>query len=1018
MESKYYKYLQKIVNYQKGSGVVELPINGHKYVISIFKKNGLEYLPERVFPLDEQIQIKNGLNSLQSEFFILHKVIAGENKDKIQVWKIDKRNNNIHERKKNSDLKLVGKLIQSDTPINFVEYPEKYNNFKYEFSAISYNKKNNNMIFNIKNQKILNQLYDNDLKNLENIYIYIDGYQYCITKTGNKKNHLVYGPVLGSNPDKYGIYLLKYKKIYRLPIDYEDKDCEKEMQYNLRDSKNVLRLHNPFIKGFNTDVIFTDEMYNAFLTMGIKTIKITQSEDKPKCQVCKKANQNRITLPCEHFNVCDSCAINIISSSKPYPVCNKCNNAIVAFLSEDDEKGLMSCLMSYISSQSIPHVTKKIIKWILNINKYNFLIKTISHEDKLMNKIDSKINNILSLLTINPQVAEQVISILNEKNDVNNLLLLGCANKTDIKPLLENSKLFIDYIDEMGHNALFYSILNDNNENIKLLLDKGININAVDYNRDTILNKAITLDNINAITILCEHPDIIPIIKNNKGEDAIMLSKEKPFIGLVESTRGISAEKLLTTTKWKGVTQEYIKDLFDEKGYLDDANTDVSALGENRFYKVSENKSPCPSCLNPVERISDCNHIQHDCQTDYIYSDAYNGKGGPIPYWNIQLHSKPDHGYIGNNRCHLCVVCGVTYGGITDGGEHMPPYEYPYQRIQHDYYRCSYKLNIKYYRIYKIIQKFIELQSNTEISYKDAMDQITLAGANIKISEIDNNDLTRVINDINTRKTFLPENYKDIFPTKSMIDLYPPNPDFVTKKVPNMRNIIDVLKNKLTPSIITYPKKKDATGTETEDYESPANSIIGLDDDHVEKYIKFRHRQSVAPHEIKIHPFNISKDSEDKTHISIDTFISYFENIISNERDTHFGKCPFNTTIPPLCKSYLYPDELGIFVTNEIITNDQYVKYRNIFSKANLFIEYSPLVNNYFMNIPQPIVGNGVDLPPAQLVAPEEDDEEDEARRAEHFALLAEQAEQAEQEGGSNNYIINKISNLLKDEEN
>ena len=72
---------------------------------------------------------------------------------------------------------------------------------------------------------------------------------------------------------------------------------------------------------------------------------------------------------------------------------------------------------------------------------------------------------------------------------------------------------------------------------------------------------------------------------------------------------------------------------------------------------------------------------------------------------------------------------------------------------------------------------------------------------------------------------------------------------------------------------------------------------------------------------------------------------------ISQDND-NFGKC---ILFPQkACKSFLYPEELGILVNEEVISHDVYIRYRNTFHNSDkIQIEYSPIAKNYF--IPEPI---------------------------------------------------------------
>jgi WD40 repeat protein len=215
--------------------------------------------------------------------------------------------------------------------------------------------------------------------------------------------------------------------------------------------------------------------------------------------------------------------------------------------------------------------------------------------------------------------------------------------------------------------------------------------------------------------------------------------------------------------------------------------------------------------------------------------------------------------------------------------------------------------------MHKIIEKFIELQKTLQtksLTYGEAMEQITLAGANVRGNEVDKSEVNRVIEDIKARKTFLPENYKDFFPVVDMLQLYPPNPLANVKKIPNMRRTRDVIDNQLMPQIILYNKVVKAG---SEDWDSPDDKFK---DAKFEKFIKFKHREYKSPFNIKEH-----------NDVSLDTFYVMFDEQISNVSGKFFGTCildPTKVEEKTSYLSYIYPDELKTFINNGFITEEKY----------------------------------------------------------------------------------------------
>ena len=503
--------------------------------------------------------------------------------------------------------------------------------------------------------------------------------------------------------------------------------------------------------------------------------------------------------------------------------------------------------------------------------------------------------------------------------------------------LINNPNFFIDQFSKYGENLLMNAIEIGNFDYIQKLLDKDININAVDKDGDTALHYALRKKDETIIALLCSHPKIVPFIPNRYGRTAIDLSKETKYALIVKNSSGISLEDALSQ-KWKGVTKEHLEYLFDSI-YLDKAHSD------DNIFRSKNDLTPCPACLIPVERKGGCYHIQHMCLEDFS-KDIYTG--GIVPYWNNLLRTIPDHGFEmqTKNICHMCSICGTTYGGMTD----RPPMEYPIRfkpgteaKIIHDYFVCPYGFQLKYYRIYKIIQKIQEIQPRdgtvSPFTYAQAMQQITLAGANVIFNQIPAGDLNRVITDIKTRKTFLPVD-TSMFPNIDMKVLYPPLGKI--KRIPNMRKMNDVLDYELMPQIITYPELKNADGTskDPKEYASPLDPV---DFDTHENFIKFRHRE-----------FTIDNRYQIKEHqnISLESFMNSFNSTISQIDQENFGKCvlfPFEIQ-DGKCKSYLYPEELGILINKGHIDHATYIKYRDSFHNSDLIqIEHSADAEKYFI---------------------------------------------------------------------
>jgi ankyrin repeat protein len=499
--------------------------------------------------------------------------------------------------------------------------------------------------------------------------------------------------------------------------------------------------------------------------------------------------------------------------------------------------------------------------------------------------------------------------------DINGLILNLCKNNyfMDLHVLLSKENIFIDMYDEKGYSLLMLAIIFKQYDKIPILLQKGININAVDINGDTALHHALRLNDTRIIEILTDYKEIIPFIPNNLGITAVDVSKGTRYYEKIKDIVGIKLEEL-QNQPWKGVTLDYIK------------NLDITLNGPEVIIK---NDTYCPNCLESLpRREGGCNHITHNCMViqNNKYKLALEGAGGFPPYY-YQLDQ--------TNITHLCVVCAEL--------------NYRYNEINghtQDSMICNKGSDYKYYRLYKIIQKFIELQpkpdTELKLTFKEAMKQIIEAGNNAVYNPTIFNP---IVAQIKSNQTCLPKDHP-FTNDKSFKQLYPPIGG--VKKIPNMRKTRDVIENDLMPKIISYTRNP-----ETDKYEkiNPETgkiteaSTCALTYDFHDSYIAFRHREFTIDQNYKI---------TEHENVSIEGFLDTFKRNISIIDDNNFGKCVLEIT--KICKSYLYPDELKILVINGKISHDQYVTYRKNFSISNkINIEFSPQSQNYFLPAPVPI---------------------------------------------------------------
>jgi ankyrin repeat protein len=94
--------------------------------------------------------------------------------------------------------------------------------------------------------------------------------------------------------------------------------------------------------------------------------------------------------------------------------------------------------------------------------------------------------------------------------------------------LLSNSNLAIDQKNNVGGTALSFAAQKNNCPMIKLLLDKGANINKATNHGSTALMIAAIWKNINAVKCLLSYPNLAINQKNNDGLTALDLAIQQP----------------------------------------------------------------------------------------------------------------------------------------------------------------------------------------------------------------------------------------------------------------------------------------------------------------------------------------------------------------------------------------------------------------------------------------------------------------------------------------------------------
>lgn len=543
------------------------------------------------------------------------------------------------------------------------------------------------------------------------------------------------------------------------------------------------------------------------------------------------------------------------------------------------------------------------------------------------------------------------------------------APAAPIEPKRER-ELFIDCYDNEGLNGLMWMVKLKKIDQIRVMLRKGIYINAIDINGNTALHHAVQIpDNLAIITLLCEHHEINVDILNDKLHTASHYIPKLPIdpytgrsgihpyetiIGSKTSSKAEDLKRKYYDSNWNGVTINQLKVWFDSPLLLTE---DADATGVNVFVNPLI-KGICLGCFTPAERDDACNHLRCKCRDNLKLSGFWNSRGGIVPWLNEEI-IRPDY-----SISEYCVACNTM---CSNAGW---PHELPRKLLPeggyeiHQAYICSINpikrmdtnhtrnkiwyihsskprnaaqmfpddqkltllrgmLGIKYYRIRKMIDKIIELQprpGSPQIRFTDAMKQISDAGINIDAEDILTNhipEFNAVIDDIMTRKTFIPSDIDlTLFPRENIEDLYSLAPEDRNVLYPKLRHPRDVIENNLIPILVS-----DATEIDT---------TLGVLSDEV---IKFRHR-NFRTLEIIEHKFT-----------DITSVIYAFNNHTKMIDDKDFGKCIVNkypvnygSVIFQEEDSYLYPDELKVFIQegytrgeSNKINSAEYITYRTNF---------------------------------------------------------------------------------------
>ena len=124
-------------------------------------------------------------------------------------------------------------------------------------------------------------------------------------------------------------------------------------------------------------------------------------------------------------------------------------------------------------------------------------------------------------------------------SDGDTILVEVVRNKYDSRfdestvELLLKHKIDVNKRNNKLETALYWSIINNNNDYTKLLLEHGADPNIHIMKGDTVLHIAVRNKNIELIKLLLEH-DAVPSIKNNSGKSPLEIAKTKEIKNLLQ----------------------------------------------------------------------------------------------------------------------------------------------------------------------------------------------------------------------------------------------------------------------------------------------------------------------------------------------------------------------------------------------------------------------------------------------------------------------------------------------------
>jgi len=251
----------------------------------------------------------------------------------------------------------------------------------------------------------------------------------------------------------------------------------------------------------------------------------------------KLYSKNNLSAPYEHYVKCLSILVNRQSDFN-IPVDKEGNTAVMISEMLDDNITIAYC------AQTLEKLDLSVK------NKYGENITSLAVKfDRI---------KILKLLRSNPTFDYYYRDSINQ----NTLLILSAINNfTLTKELVENDPSIINEVNSKNENALIVATKVNNIEQIKLLLQYGINVNQQDELGNTALYYAVEMEEAYLVHLLVnKHADIH--IKNNEGRSpfdlANKLGNQKVLIALNHPSANIEKPESKKPSKYEESIRQYL----------------------------------------------------------------------------------------------------------------------------------------------------------------------------------------------------------------------------------------------------------------------------------------------------------------------------------------------------------------------------------------------------------------------------------------------------------------------------